>query len=176
MSEGMAVSLRNALDTISDLRQQLAQAQASLAAARAEALEEAAVVCREPKKFSGCVSQTRRDSWEECAIAIRDHITPSGSTALAKLLAEERLRMLDKFDSLLSQIKTECLQSSRGTQLGEGVEIGRKDVKDWLAARVAELKGGSKSDDTRRSSQAEPARIRELGLGKELRRERRLDC
>ena len=43
-------------------------------------------------------------------------ITPSDSTALAKLLAEERLRMLDKFDSLVSQIKTECLQSSRGTQ------------------------------------------------------------
>ena len=79
--------------------------------------------------------------YEEFADELEAAITPSESTALAKLLAEERLRMLDKFDSLLSQIKTECLQSSRGTRLGEGVEIGRKDVKDWLAARVAELKG-----------------------------------
>lgn len=139
------VDLRHRRDedefTIEKLKNALAQAQAqaSLAASRAQALEEAAKLTEGFKHYYSTLDSQGMTSVRENVYAntvtiarkIRALITPSDSTALAKLLAEERLAELNLIP-----------QSEHWSTGLEGYMARRKDtLMDIVAARVAELKG-----------------------------------
>ena len=108
----------------SKVAEALAQAQASLAAARAQALEEAENVFKDEysKHDSPLIGVTRGLK------AVR--ALPSDSTALAKLLAEERLDEAGWWNRLLTPKE---FREHRAEIDRHYAELG--------AARVAELKG-----------------------------------
>ena len=129
-----------------EVRAQLAQAQASLAAARAQALEEAANVrvgwIDDDFLKSGSTGLSK-----PFADAIRALITPSDSTALAKLLAEERPPKDSPITLLVNALHDPRWQEE-SSQIARAIaDKARAEVDRYLqipqtpVARVAELKG-----------------------------------
>ena len=132
-------------EEIKNLKQQLAQAQASLAAARAQALEEAAKIVQAKSELFIHIGDDNQalDALAWSSSAIRALITPSDSTALAKLLAKERLPLGDALKLIRGFVTQYNLAGLRAHKdsMNPGEDLLWKAQEFLAAARVAELKG-----------------------------------
>ena len=122
----------------SELSRRLFAPDERVAAARAQALEEAAKIVQAKSELFILIGDENQalDALAWSASAIRALITPSDSTALAKLLAEQRLALIESFGLMLADAEISCGQkhSAQFSALSKLRDIA-------LAARVAELKG-----------------------------------
>ena len=140
------------MDYIGEQQERDAQAQASLAAARAQALEEAAKQCEE---LNGSIKNGDRLTdgknvrifLQMAASEIRS-LTPSDSTALAKLLAEERRPWEESLREIMDLVESGSLVRDISGDLEPGWAIKQiplvtalAKAHDLLAARIAERKG-----------------------------------